>query len=837
MKKRFLASLLSLAMVATMMPAALADDEGNETAGRENGNKPNFAINSADALSVAIAGAKGDDYTIALDTNITSAVSIPKDKSIVLDLNGHKLTNTEGKDTITVAKNATLTITGTGTVDNISHGKAAIYNMGTATLKNGVFERSQEAGKDANDNGGNSYYTLLNHGVMTVQADVTVNNKGGHSSLFDNGYYSWKSKDGIDNPTLTIEGGTFDGGLNTIKNDDDAILNIAGGKFINYTQAVFQNHGSATVTGGKFEASSVYSIYNCGCDPEHDLGKLDISDGTFNGQLAVVGGNSDVNITGGTFSGTIYKNAADKLSISGGTFSTDVSKYCVDGKTALKQNNDTFVVGKLKKNENVVVAEADKKGDTQAAVNNSITDKDAATATGKTVASTEAIKDDNPIDVTTEENAITALKNASMITLNPDGTIGNKQTVTIVKETYLDVKVEEYTLGTTEDTYKISMDITPKCNLIATTNKDHQTEENSVTFSEGNLMKVTAKTNVTVTLPSVFANKLVYINHDNKELYTAKADKDGRITFETNGFSPFTFTLTKPSGFDNGSSGGSSGGGSSSSSTYKVTVATVSNGSAKASASTAAKDATVTVTLSPDKGYKLDKITVTDASGKEIATTKKSDTSYTFTMPASAVTVKVAYVKDDAAVVEPTTGFNDVADKDWFADAVKYVADKGMMNGTSKTTFGPNDSTTRGMIVTVLYRLENEPSAAAASFTDVVSGQYYTDAVAWANANGIVTGYGNGKFGPNDVVTREQLAAILYRYAQYKKYDVSVGEDTNILSYADAQSVSAYAIPAMQWAGGAGIVNGSDGKLNPQNNATRAEVATMLMRYCEKVAK
>lgn len=836
MKKRLLASLLSLAMVATMMPAALADDAGNETAGGENSNRPNFAIDSADALKTAIAGASGGSYTISLDTNITSAVSIPKDTSIVLDLNGHKLTNTEGKDTITVAKNATLTITGAGTVDNISHGKAAIYNMGTATLKNGVFERSQEAGKDADDNGGNSYYTLLNHGVMTVQADVTVNNKGGHSSLFDNGYFSWTSKDGIDNPTLTIEGGKFNGGLNTIKNDDDAILNIAGGEFINYTQAAFQNHGSATVTDGKFEASSVYSIYNCGCDPEHDLGKLDIADGTFNGQLAVVGGNSDVNITGGTFNGTIYKKAADKLSISGGTFSTDVSKYCVDGKTALKQNNGTFVVGELKKNENVVVAEADKKGDTQAAVNDSITDKGAATETGKTVAPTEAIKDDNPIDVTTEENAITALKNASMITLNPDGTIVDK-TVTIVKETYLDVKVEEYTLGTTEDTYKISMDITPKCNLIATTDKDNQTEKNSVTFSEGNLMKVTAKTKVTVTLPSVFANKLVYINHDNKELYTATADKDSKIAFETNGFSPFTFTLTKPSGFDNGSSSGSSGGGSSSSSTYKVTVATVSNGSAKASASTAAKDATVTVTLSPDKGYKLDKITVTDASGKEIATTKKSDTSYTFTMPASAVTVKVAYVKDDAAVEEPTTGFNDVADKDWFADAVKYVADKGMMNGTSKTTFGPNDSTTRGMIVTVLYRLENEPSAAAASFTDVVSGQYYTDAVAWANANGIVTGYGNGKFGPNDVVTREQLAAILYRYAQCKKYDVSVGEDTNILSYADAQSVSAYAIPAMQWACGAGIVNGSNDQLNPQNNATRAEVAAMLMRYCEKVAK
>lgn len=742
-------------------------------------------------------------------------------------------------------KNATLTITGTGTVDNISHAKAAVWNNGTCYLNGGTYDRSKENGKNKDDSGNNSFYAVLNHGTMEINEGATIYQNGHYSSLLENGYQNAGSGNqstgyvaGInaEKPMLTINGGLFTGGLNTVKNDDNGIITIKNGTFTNVTQAAFQNHGSATVTGGKFEASSVYSIYNCGCDPEHDLGKLDISDGTFNGRLAVAGGNSDVNITGGTFNGKIYKNAADKLSISGGTFNTDVSKYCVDGKTALKQNNGTFVVGKLKKNENVVVAKADKKGDTQATVNNSITDKDAATATGETVAPTEAIKDDNQIDVTTEENAITALKNASMITLKSDGTIVDK-TVTIVKEAYLDVKVEEYTLGTTEDTYKISMDITPKCNLIATTDKDNQTEENSVTFSKGNLMKVTAKTKVTVTLPSVFANKLVYINHDNKELYTATADKDGKITFETNGFSPFTFTLTKPSGFDNGSSSGSSGGGSSSSSTYKVTVATVSNGSAKASTSTAAKDATVTVTLSPDKGYKLDKITVTDASGKEIATTKKSDTSYTFTMPASAVTVKVAYVKDDAAVVEPTTGFNDVADKDWFADAVKYVADKGMMNGTSKTTFGPNDSTTRGMIVTVLYRLENEPSAAAASFTDVVSGQYYTDAVAWANANGIVTGYGNGKFGPNDVVTREQLAAILYRYAQYKKYDVSVGEDTNILSYADAQSVSAYAIPAMQWAGGAGIVNGSNGKLNPQNNATRAEVATMLMRYCEKVAK
>ena len=293
----------------------------------------------------------------------------------------------------------------------------------------------------------------------------------------------------------------------------------------------------------------------------------------------------------------------------------------------------------------------------------------------------------------------------------------------------------------------------------------------------------------------------------------------------------YEFTYTKPS--SGGSSGGSSSG--SGSNTFSVTTSAVDNGGVNASPSKAAKGKTVTITLSPDKGYKLDKLTVTDGSGKAISTTKKSDTVYTFTMPASQVKVGVSYVKI-ASEPEQTTGYADVAANDWFADAVQYVSDKGMMNGTGKNTFGPQLTTTRGMIVTVLYRLEKEPQASAASFTDVASGEYYANAVAWANANGIVSGYGNGKFGPNDTITREQLAAILYRYAQFKKYDVSVGENTNILSYTDAQSVSSYAVPAMQWACGAGVVTGkTGGKLDPKGGATRAEVAAMLMRFCENV--
>lgn len=319
------------------------------------------------------------------------------------------------------------------------------------------------------------------------------------------------------------------------------------------------------------------------------------------------------------------------------------------------------------------------------------------------------------------------------------------------------------------------------------------------------------------------------VNTDNKTFNAAKNIVAGsnttvKVTGES---SPYTyeFTYTKPSS-------GSSGGSSSGKTTYKVTTSAVNNGGVNASPSNAEKGAAITITLSPDKGYKLDKLTVTDGSGKTVSTVKKSDTVYTFTMPASAVKVGVSYVK--ATETPSKTKFNDVSANDWFASAVDYVTGKGMMNGTADNTFSPKAHTTRGMVVTVLYRLENQPSTSAASFTDVTSGAYYANAVAWANANGIVSGYGSGKFGPNDKVTREQLAAILYRYAQYKKYDVSGAKSLD--GYTDAQSVSSYAVPALQWANAAGVVTGKSGsKLDPKGNATRAEVAAMLMRFCENV--
>lgn len=280
--------------------------------------------------------------------------------------------------------------------------------------------------------------------------------------------------------------------------------------------------------------------------------------------------------------------------------------------------------------------------------------------------------------------------------------------------------------------------------------------------------------------------------------------------------SPYTyeFTYTKPSS-------GSSGGSSSGKTTYKVTTSAVNNGGVNASPSNAEKGATITITLSPDKGYKLDKLTVTDGSGKSVSTVKKSDTVYTFTMPASAVKVGVSYVK--ATETPSETRFNDVSANDWFASAVDYVTGKGMMNGTAANTFSPKANTTRGMLMTVLARHAGE---------DTTGGSvWYEKGMNWAKANSVSDGTN-----PQVNITREQLAAMLYRYAQNKKYDVSGAKSLD--GYTDAQSVSSYAVPALQWANAAGVVNGKSGsKLDPKGYATRAEVAAMLMRFCENVEK
>ncbi len=289
-----------------------------------------------------------------------------------------------------------------------------------------------------------------------------------------------------------------------------------------------------------------------------------------------------------------------------------------------------------------------------------------------------------------------------------------------------------------------------------------------------------------------------------------------------------TFTYTRPSSGGPGSSGGSI----SAPTTYAVNVNAATNGAVAADKKTASKDTTVTVTASPSKGYVVDAVKVVDKDGKDVAVTGK-DGKYVFTMPASAVTVTGSFkVETPAPAALP---FTDVKSGNWFYDAVKYAYAQGLMTGTSATTFAPNGTMNRAMIVTVLYRLEKSPAVTGASkFTDVPAGQWYSDAVAWAAANKIVNGYDETTFGPMNAVTREQMAAILFRYEQVKGLE-NVTLEENLNRFPDQNKISAYAIPALQWAVGQKIINGNaDGTLDPTGTATRAQVAQIFTNLLNK---
>ena len=278
-----------------------------------------------------------------------------------------------------------------------------------------------------------------------------------------------------------------------------------------------------------------------------------------------------------------------------------------------------------------------------------------------------------------------------------------------------------------------------------------------------------------------------------------------------------------------------SSGGGDSDPTYSITLPSrVTGGELKLSRRYAEKGETVTITAIPDEGYELDTLTVTDSKGKEIDLPHKGGNEYTFKMPAGRVEIEVSF--REIAVELP---FTDVPEGVWYEDAAAYVYEHGLMAGTSATTFAPDATTSRSMIATILWRMEGRPVVNyAMDYTDVAQGQWYSEAIRWAASEGIVSGYGNGLFGTNDPITREQFAVMLYRYAQEQGYDVSIGENTNILSYTDVADLSEYAISAMQWAVGAGIINGTgdDSTLIPQGQATRAQAAVMLQRFCEKYA-
>lgn len=349
-------------------------------------------------VQAAIDAADGKTVILLADTQ--ENVTIAKDTTITLDLGTFTLTNKDAKHTIT--NQGTLKVVGTGKVDNVNHGQAALWNEGVANLNGGTFDRSKDAGTSADTSNNNSYYTIVNHGTMTINDGVTVQQPGKYSSLLENGWYNGAQNTSGEPSVLTINGGTFTGGLNTIKNDDYGQLTIEGGTFTNVAQAALLNWNEAEISGGTFKVDegAPYVVLNGYLDDTMDQGQLTITDGTFTGgedtiALATMGGsansgaveiaggrfdgdivlqgtqagglleiadeaviNGDVTnggldevvISGGTVSGAVANNGEGTLGITGGTFAQQPDSALIDEDSAVvgytpKQGDKAFYVG------------------------------------------------------------------------------------------------------------------------------------------------------------------------------------------------------------------------------------------------------------------------------------------------------------------------------------------------------------------------------------------------------------------------------------------------------------------------------------------------------------
>ena len=271
----------------------------------------------------------------------------------------------------------------------------------------------------------------------------------------------------------------------------------------------------------------------------------------------------------------------------------------------------------------------------------------------------------------------------------------------------------------------------------------------------------------------------------------------------------------------------SSGGGEPAKPSFPVKISSSGDGVAKVDKSYASAGDKVTITVTPGRNATVQRITVTDKDGERLKLTENRDGTYSFTMPSGTANV---YVRFSGSGLP----FADVPSGSWYYDDVAYVYDTGLMTGLTVTAFGPNLSTTRGMIVTILWRMENEPAAKhGCPFADVRRGSYYEQAIAWASENGIVTGFDASTFAPDRTITREQLAAILFRFAAYRGMD-AVTLCENLSSFQDQAAISVYAVSALNWAVGEGLMQGTGDKLEPTGSATRAQVAAMLRRFMQR---
>lgn len=661
-------------------------------------------------------------------------------------------------------------------------------------------------------------------GTMTISGDDTVI-KGGNTGIE------------VRAGNVTIKDGVVEGLATPTEVDGNGNGTTSAGAGIAIAQHTTKLPINVTITGGEIKGYSAFYESNPQKNPENDLNKINISivDGTFtatNGGTTPIYSEDKQNfITGGTYSNALDNNyLGDNYQLTpneNGTFGVDYNKdgavakagevYCKTLKEAGERVKDGETISILKNIDDV----------------------------------TDFMKIDGKKNVTIDLNGYTingsgydgVINAVNGATVTIDGRDANSA-ITANEDRGYAMAVCAYGQGT-----KVTINGGSYTQNITGTGDQfdmiYASDKATIEILNGYFKSATPKWTLNLK-DNDGATMLVkggsFVDYDpsNSQSENPPADfvADGYKVSESNG----VYTVSKKS------SGGSH--------RYDgyITIINPKNGTVSVSDDWADEDQKITLTITPDKGYVVDKIEIVDAEGDKIDAKKveDKDDKYTFRMANCDVTVTVTFKEEgktedkeetttEETETEETTKpetitFSDVKESDWFYKGVSYVVENGMMNGVGNDQFAPNAPLTREMLAVVLYNMEKQPESTGVNpFADVKADMWYTNAIVWANANGIVAGYDDSTFGLGDSITREQLAAILYRYAQMKGYDVT--EKADLTGYTDSTAISGYAVEAMQWANANGIVNGmTETTLAPQGTATRAQVATMLMNFCENVA-
>ena len=967
-------------------------------------------------LQAAINNA-GKDITVTLLKNTNEDIVIPEDAELTLDLNGRTLTNVSGH---TITNNGTLTITGDGTVNNVTHGKAAIQNEpgGMVVLNGGAYTRSEENGNSDAGSGGNSYYNIVNHGTMEINDGVSVTQTGHFSSLIENGWYNGTQNTDGKNSILTINGGTFNGGLNTIKNDDYGELTINDGTFTSMSQAAFLNWNIATVNGGTFNAERASSgaILNGYINDSMDQGELTINGGTFNAGkqntvIATMNGahSGDIEITGGTLNGSIVltdsqdgaqMTITQDAKINGNVTNRGKADVAItDGATVSGQvSNDTngtmsvvnSTIGSVPQDttsdsivivnsyvDNVLTTNTGDKAimvggktyDTMAKAIEAVGDgqtiyvlKDIPDAVGIAVPSSKNFTIDfgghtytligpGAGSSGTETNGFQLLKDSTIIFKN--GTIRiaeNAKNIKRIIQNYANLTLEDMNIfaenqvpdenyalsfnngnitfkgdtdvittsdetiafdvckfasypsasvtfdesytgtvngrivydSTNADTHKLVIQGDGTFGTIEAANGAENAAKDGIEVTSGHFAQpvdedyladsvkarlesasnpeapysyypsvenaiAAAKPGDTVTAVNTKPGKTTYtvtlkFNDGKTDNLTYEVSEGTAIDLPTPSRSGYTFegwydgntrvsdpynvtkTVTLTAGWDykDDDHGSSSSGSSSSVRRYDIEADAGRGGDISPDGRVRVRRGeNQTFRITADDGYEIYDVEV---DGESVGAVSR----YTFENVREDHTISATFRQTGAQTEEAQLPFLDVAEGAWYYDAVTYCYENGIMDGTSSVSFAPGMLLNRAMAAQVLYNLADGTASTAAGFPDVAASAWYADAVNWAAANGYVTGYDNGSFGPEDSLTREQLAVILYRYA-------GSPEPTGSLDgFTDAASTSDYAVDALRWAVGEGLLTGKDGgRLDPAGTASRAELAQILARFAQ----